>query len=915
MEDPPQTTEDCAILDQHSKLPDTEPIEPIDSGYASRASSNTSESDVSSQHSKAETYPLPPESTPPTKTLDVDLKTPDAHVYRDPRLIRLTGVHPFNVEAPLSALFNEGFLTSPELFYVRNHGAVPEVLDSEVMDWTFSVEGLVEKPFEMSLRQLMTEWEQITTPVTLVCAGNRRKEQNVVRKSKGFSWGSAGVSTALWTGIMMSGVVKRAKPLRKARYVCMEGADKLPNGYYGTSVKLNWVMDPNRGIMLAHGMNGQPLSPDHGKPLRAVIPGQIGGRSVKWLKKIILTDAPSDNWYHIYDNRVLPTMVSPEESANNVKWWTDERYAIYDLSINSAAAYPAHDETLSISSSPETYSCKGYAYSGGGKRVTRVEVSLDQGKTWRLADIDYPEDRYRETEDSFGGGKIDMWWREASHCWCFWAIDLPVAEMADAKDVLVRAMDESMQIMPRDMYWSVLGMMNNPWYRVSITRDGDTLKFEHPTQPALMPGGWMERVKKAGGNLTNGRWGEKSADEADLREEAEQIAKEIVMTKEGVKREIELEELRAHEGEKDPWFVVNGEVYDGTAFLEGHPGGAQSIVSAAATDASDEFMAIREFHFRCLTLKYCTITYILTDSETAKAMMPTYHIGTLSADAKSALVDGENVVAEYDPSNPRPSFLQSKVWTKAVLSAKRVVSWDTRVFTFSLEHEKQALGLPTGQHLMIRLRDPVTREAIIRSYTPISEISDTGKVDVLVKVYFDQAGGLKGGKMSQALDALPIGHGIDFKGPIGKFEYLGKGRCVVKGLERQVKRFLMICGGSGVTPVYQVFRAVMQDSEDETRCVLLDGNRLVEDILCKEELDDLEKQGGGRGQVVHTLSKAPDEWTGLRGRINGDLARRHCPCSDGGDTMALICGPEALEKAMHAALLADGWKEEDLLFF
>lgn len=185
----------------------------------------------------------------------------------------------------------------------------------------------------------MMEYEQVTCPITLVCAGNRRKEQNVVRKSKGFSWGAAGLSTALFTGVTMSDVIRKAKPKRKAKYVCMEGADKLPNGFYGTSVKLNWVMDPNRGFMLAYKMNGETLRPDHGKPLRAVIPGQIGGRSVKWLKKLIVTDAPSDNWYHIYDNRVLPTMVSPEESANDPKWWTDDRYAIYDLSPNSAICY------------------------------------------------------------------------------------------------------------------------------------------------------------------------------------------------------------------------------------------------------------------------------------------------------------------------------------------------------------------------------------------------------------------------------------------------------------------------------------------------------------------------------------------------------------------------------------------------
>lgn len=85
--------------------------------------------------------PLPPPTTVPVEPLEVDKKTPDAHVPRDPRLIRLTGVHPFNVEAPLSALFNEGFLTSQELFYVRNHGPVPEVRDEDIPAWEFTVEG------------------------------------------------------------------------------------------------------------------------------------------------------------------------------------------------------------------------------------------------------------------------------------------------------------------------------------------------------------------------------------------------------------------------------------------------------------------------------------------------------------------------------------------------------------------------------------------------------------------------------------------------------------------------------------------------------------------------------------------------------------------------------------------------------
>jgi nitrate reductase (NAD(P)H) len=833
--------------------------------------------------------PEPPPTTIPDKVLEVDLKTPDNHVPRDPRLIRLTGVHPFNVEAPLTALYNEGFLTSPELFYVRNHGAVPEVKDEDIPNWEFSVEGLVENPTTISLKELIAEYEQVTYPITLVCAGNRRKEQNQVRKSKGFSWGAAGVSTALFTGVIMADVIRRAKPKRKARYVCMEGADKLPNGYYGTSVKLNWVLDPNRGIMLSYKMNGEMLRPDHGKPLRAVIPGQIGGRSVKWLKKLIITEGPSDNWYHIYDNRVLPTMVSPEESANDPSWWTDELYAIYDLSTNSATAFPAHEEQLCLKGAPQTYRARGYAYGGGGRRVTRVEVTLDKGKSWRLAQIDYAEDKYKEVEKDLYGGRLDMSWRETCFCWCFWFIDIDTTELAEAKDIFVRAMDESMNIQPRDMYWSVLGMMNNPWFRVTIAKEGDYLRFEHPTQPALIPGGWMERVKKAGGNLANGFWGEKLEGEEAVVPEAEQ-AKQISMVKEGLKNLITIDDLRKHDKEDAPWFVVQGEVYDGAAFLAGHPGGASSIMSAAGLDSTDEFMAIH--------------------SETAKAMMPEYHIGSLDDAAKTALTETET---EADPNEPaRETFLQSKVWRKATLHAKKIVSWDTRIFTYKLEHKEQSLGLPVGQHLMVRLRDPVTREAIIRSYTPISEINDKGFMEMLVKVYFDSPGG-KGGKMSQAIDALPIGHFIEMKGPIGKFEYCGHGKCTVNGKPRQVKDFVMICGGSGITPIYQVFRAIMQNPEDKTQCTVLDGNRLFEDILCKEELDALSNGNNHKCKVLHTLTKANDDWKGLRGRITGKLVKEHCVKSK--DTLVLLCGPEALEKTMHTVLLEQGWDDDQLLFF
>lgn len=185
---------------------------------------------------------------------------------------------------------------------------------------------------------------------------------------------------------------------------------------------------------------------------------------------------------------------------------------------------------------------------------------------------------------------MDMWWRETCFCWCLWSLDIPIRDLEASDTILVRAMDEAMNIQPRDMYWSVLGMMNNPWFRITISKESGVMKFTHPTQPALMPGGWMEQVKTEGGDLANGYWGKRFSGMATVEPH---ITEEINMKKEGLNNIISIETLRKHSTPKDPWFIVNGEVYDGAPFLEGHPGGAQSIASAACTDASEEFLAIR----------------------------------------------------------------------------------------------------------------------------------------------------------------------------------------------------------------------------------------------------------------------------------------------------------------------------------
>ena len=171
--------------------------------------------------------------------------------------------------------------------------------------------------------------------------------------------------------------------------------------------------------------------------------------------------------------------------------------------------------------------------------------------------------------------------------------------------------------------------------------------------------------------------------------------------------------------------------------------------------------------------------------------------------------------------------------------------------------------------------------------------------------------------MTQALDAIPIGDSVEFKGPIGKFEYLGNGKCEISGKVRNVKKFIMICGGSGITPIFQILRAVLKDNEDPTRCLVLDGNRLEEDILCRENMDRLLDGKEEKCRLVHLLSNGSDSWTGLRGWIGEDLLKREVGrCERRNEQeLILICGPEAFEKSIHGILNGMGWKDEDLMFF
>lgn len=151
---------------------------------------------------------------------------------------------------------------------------------------------------------IKNKFDTINIAVALACDGNRRKELNMIKRSKGFNWGPGAVSCAYWKGPLLRDILLAAgvpdTPLDgcKRQWVNFQGADQLSEGVYATSIPLDYAMDPTNDVILAYEMNDVPLPPDHGYPCRVMIPGYVGGRCVKWVNKIWVSDKENDSYYH-----------------------------------------------------------------------------------------------------------------------------------------------------------------------------------------------------------------------------------------------------------------------------------------------------------------------------------------------------------------------------------------------------------------------------------------------------------------------------------------------------------------------------------------------------------------------------------------------------------------------------------------
>ncbi|XP_025050150.1 NADH-cytochrome b5 reductase 3 isoform X2 [Alligator sinensis] len=227
---------------------------------------------------------------------------------------------------------------------------------------------------------------------------------------------------------------------------------------------------------------------------------------------------------------------------------------------------------------------------------------------------------------------------------------------------------------------------------------------------------------------------------------------------------------------------------------------------------------------------------------------------------------------------------------------KEEVSHDTRRFRFALPTREHILGLPIGQHIYLSTR--IDGNLVIRPYTPVSSDDDKGFVDLVVKIYFRGVHPKfpDGGKMSQYLDSLKIGDTIDFRGPSGLLVYQGKGKFAIRPdkksepVTRTVKYVGMIAGGTGITPMLQLIRAIMKDKDDPTVCNLLFANQTEKDILLRPELEEVRVEYPDRFNLWYTLDRAPENWEYSQGYVNQDMIRDHMPPPQD-DVLILMCGP------------------------
>ncbi|KAI8879294.1 molybdopterin binding oxidoreductase [Backusella circina FSU 941] len=357
---------------------------------------------------------------------------------------------PFNAE-PIPTDLIKNYITPEEYFFCRNHGPLPDLKEEEHDIHLQGLGTFEDKTYTLNVQELKNNFKKESVMMVMQCAGNRRDGLHKVKHTKGVIWGPCALGNAIYSGCRLKdvlesiGVTSKIKNLGKL-HVAFESVEKCEeDSCYGSSIPLSKALDEFGDVLLAYEMNYRPLTRDHGYPIRVVVPGYIGGRSVKYLKSITIQDFESTSFYQRRDYKILPGHITEEKEAE--AYWCKVP-SIGEYNVQSYVCSPA-DGTHNGPQLKQVV--EGYALSGGGRSIQRVDVSGDDGKSWVTAELHQP---------CADGSSAKV------YGWCLWAAIIPTKRNVR---IVSRAVDSAGNVQQEYPVWNYRGVMNNSWRTVDTT--------------------------------------------------------------------------------------------------------------------------------------------------------------------------------------------------------------------------------------------------------------------------------------------------------------------------------------------------------------------------------------------------------------------------------------------------------------
>ena len=383
-------------------------------------------------------------------------RIPPQELYGLQRIVR--SVRPEDLEMPPAGFAN--FITPIEEFFVRSHVSVPKI---DLSPWRLKVNGHVSNALELSMVDLQG-MPSVEVIGLLECAGNGRSFYNP--PVAGLQWKNGAVGNGRWRGVRLADVLQRVGVRPGAVEILFDGAD-VPIGTmqdFQRSIPLAKAL--HTSTILAYAMNGETLPAKHGYPLRAVVPGWAANSWVKWLTEIrVLNEESRGFWmrnaYLHPGKSVTPGVVLPPDAMTPVT----------SLRVKSVIASPANEASVDVGK-PSVV--RGTAWTGdAGRGVTGVDVSVDQGRTWKAARLAGPS-------TAFG-------WRLWEFSWT------PKEERRYT--LLARARDSSGDTQPTVQEWNPSGYLWNVIARVDVNAGKPSSPPPTPAESDPVPplNGFRER--------------------------------------------------------------------------------------------------------------------------------------------------------------------------------------------------------------------------------------------------------------------------------------------------------------------------------------------------------------------------------------------------------------------------------------